>query len=97
MHTNTERIELTTFITTAYPQGTGVGAPANVAPVLAYHGYPASIPKLPDDPSFMTSTLRNQGYRLIVTQGNDAFFNHYSLVYDSLAPGGYRVYEIPNY
>lgn len=40
---DTERVELVTFITSAYPVGTAIDAPEDVALILAYKGYPTAL------------------------------------------------------
>jgi hypothetical protein len=90
---DTERVALTEFVTASYPTGTPVAAPQDVVPVLAYHGYPSSRPPY-IEPSFTISTLRQEGYKLLVSADENPLYEHLPVVYRSTE---YTIYEVPAY
>lgn len=86
------RVDVTQFITTAYPRGTGVAADSSLWPILAYKGYPSGEPQLPPDPGFVGSAMREQGYSYIATTDETPPYEHFAVVYSS---DTYDVYEVP--
>jgi hypothetical protein len=91
-----ERVAVTRFIRSAYPQGTLVAAHDNVAPILAYHGYPSYMPEIPENAGFIASSLADKGFALVATNEEKPPYNHFPVVYQSREEG-YTVFEVPRY
>jgi hypothetical protein len=82
---NEPRAEATQFITTAYPEGTLIAAPQDIAPILAYEGNPTI--ELTDQSA---NTLRRAGVQLVVVKEDDTRFNRLILLYHGI--NGYNIY-----
>lgn len=88
-----DRVEATRFITAAYPSGTPIAADADLAPVLAYYGYPSRVVALPEDRDLIAAALRSEDFVAIASREPQPPFRHFPIVYSS---GGYKVYRLPN-
>jgi hypothetical protein len=92
---NEERIAVVRFVRSAYSEGTPVAAERDLAPILAFHGYPSYMPDIPDNAGFIASSLAEKGFVLVATNEKNPPFNHFPLVYTE--ESGYTVYEVPRY
>lgn len=87
-----ERVEVTRFIAAAYPIGTPIAADPDLAPVLAYYGYPSRTPVLPQDSDLTAASLRKEGYTAIATSEEGLPYSHFPITYKG---NRYTVYELP--
>jgi hypothetical protein len=87
-----DRVALSKFVSGAYPRGTPIAADANIAPLLAYKGYPSGSPAIPAEPDLAAPTLRSEGYVVVATSKPTSSIQHFPIVYRG---GAYRVYNVP--